>query len=395
MVLKCVFCSDLDLEYKFRHMPSKDVLIYEEDQLENFDNFIKKCLELKVDIVFIAGNLFGTSKPKNKTIEKVITSFKNLSDNGIKVFISPGSHDTPLSFSNDTPVHNIFKNIKNVNFLYSDDPASREIKYPVFKGQINNNSLQIFSLPTPFIKPDEFEFNLEIEEGFTSIIIISDIYSFKKETKKIFNNFLDMINDSGIDFLLVGGIIPDSIKKNNYKFQIINCPQIHQNNFNFCDCADGISICTFDDGKFTQLSDIIPISKFKVIHKIMELPQIIANEVNNQIYEIIKDYSNPKKHIFRLSLTGKMDKKQYHQIKIFKFSEMGRRLNYYFELLDKIEFEENSPDIQGLNVLNELKIFTDLKIDEIQKLSLGDSIKSDSIMYLKEALNQIEKDWGS
>ncbi len=69
MVIRVGLCSDIDLESKFKHMTTKKRLEYEEDQLSDFDQLIRTIIKQKIDAIFITGNLFGTAKPKNRTIE--------------------------------------------------------------------------------------------------------------------------------------------------------------------------------------------------------------------------------------------------------------------------------------------------------------------------------------
>jgi len=365
-------------------MSSKKITSYEIDQIKNFENFIDKTIEQKPNILFIAGNLFGTSKPKNKTIEKVGKSFKKLSNSGIEVFLLSGSHDTPLPFSNDRPIHHIFEDIEKIHFLFSKKGISKEIAEPMFKGQIKDNLFQIFSVPTPFKSPDQFEFNLKIEKDYTNVFIISDIFSFKKNPETIFTNFLNLLNKNELNALLIGGIQDNSIIKREYKFQTIECPQIHKNNLNFCENASGIAIHNFNNKKFSKRLDLIPISKLNVLHNIIDLSQIAPENVNDFIYENIKKNSD-QLNIFRLTLIGQIKKDLYHNIKIFKYSEIGRRINYYFELLDNIEFKESSQDIQRFDLLDELENFTR---DKINKLN-----QEDEVSIYQEAINLIKKDW--
>ena len=158
MVIRFTLCSDIDLENYFKHMTTKKWLEYEEDQLNDFERLIKTIIKQKIDALFIAGNLFGTPKPKNKTIEKVMKLLRDLTSKGTECFILPGDRDMPLNFSNDRPVHYIFEDLENVHLLLREDLQelrSRNVKKSSFTGIIKNEKLNLFSSPSPFIRLDE------------------------------------------------------------------------------------------------------------------------------------------------------------------------------------------------------------------------------------------------
>ncbi len=399
MAIRIALCSDIDLGFKFKHMTSKKGVIYENHQLEDFEVLISKIIENKVDVVLIAGNLFGTPKPKNKLIEKVVRGFKNLSSRGISVLILPGSHDMPLPFSDDRPVHHIFEDLENVFLLLSEETGvikSKKIGEPVFEGRIKSEKVTIFSPISPFIRLDKLDLDLKVGTESTNIFVISDISAFKKDFETIYTNFLEKLNNFGVNILLVGGVQPTSLKKKHIKFQIVHCPQIHKNNFNYCNEKDGLLISTLQGGKFINTLKPDSISKFDVKHEILDVNKIPFDKINDSIYEKIKQFSDSEKAIYKLSLTGKLDKAQYHNIEIFKFQEMGRRFNYYYELFDDIKFQESSPDIQGLNVTKELEQFTKDIIDRIvQEENIKGSDKKNVELIYEDAMNLIKQNWDS
>jgi DNA repair exonuclease SbcCD nuclease subunit len=69
-----------------------------EARRQDFDNAFKelvdRTIELKVDFMIIAGDLFHQARPSNVTLENTIKSFKRLKDAGIPVLTVDGSHDS-------------------------------------------------------------------------------------------------------------------------------------------------------------------------------------------------------------------------------------------------------------------------------------------------------------
>lgn len=399
MSLKCALCSDIDLGYKFKHMTSKQALSYEKRQLEHFDRLVNILIDEKVDIFVIAGNLYGVSKPKNQTIRIVNESLTRLSDSGIITLILPGSRDTPLYFSNDHPVHFIFQNIKNVYILQNADYSiniRKEITTLVFQNEIKGVPIQIFTTTSPFIRPSELDFNLQINEGYNTWFLFSDIHSFKANLEQELDALIDKLNQCNIDSLLIGGILPYSPKKSDLKFNLIPCPQFHQNHFDYTDQEAGLSIYSFDKGEFHLSGNSMKMSDFKLNHKQIDVSPLSINTINEEIEEVIKEGHDQKNKIYKITLFGKIDKNDYQKISIFDLIDKGKRLNYYFELHDLIEFNSEAPAVEGLIMLTELENFTNILISEIQdKTDLDDNQKSEEIFYLREAMNLIKKDWRS
>ena len=59
-----------------------------------FKELVDKTIELNVDFMIIAGDLFHQARPSNVTLENTIRSFKRLKDAGIPVLTVDGSHDS-------------------------------------------------------------------------------------------------------------------------------------------------------------------------------------------------------------------------------------------------------------------------------------------------------------
>jgi len=380
-------------------MTSKKAISLEKRQLEDFKILMNIVIDKKVDVLIIAGNLFGTARPKNQNIKIVNELLKQLSDSNIITLILPGVHDTPLYFSNDNPVHFIFQNIKNVHILQDNDYSSRikhEIDEPVFRGNIKNETIQIFTTTTPFIKPEELKFNLDIAEGYSNWFIISDIYSFKKDVELIYKEFLNELRNTKINALLIGGVIPNiqnTKQRDNDQFQVIHCPPIQLHHFEHGNREKGLTIHSFEDNNFTN-KELINISEISLHHKKININDYLISELNEELERQIKENADTRDKLCRVSLHGEIDKEDYHSIRIFDLIDKGNRLYFYFELKDLIRFDSGIEAVEGLDILKSLKEFTKTKIDEIQNnINMNSDLKEQEIKYLNKAIELIEKEW--
>ncbi len=83
---------------KFAHLSDCHIGGWREEKLrelsiESFSVAAEKCIEENVDFVVIAGDLFNTSVPSIDALKMVTSCLKKLHDNGIRVYVIPGSHD--------------------------------------------------------------------------------------------------------------------------------------------------------------------------------------------------------------------------------------------------------------------------------------------------------------
>jgi len=84
-----VHASDLHLGYSQYGLEAR-----RQDFDKAFSELVDKTIELKPDLMIIAGDLFHQPRPSNVTLENTIRSFKRLKDAGIPVLTVDGSHDS-------------------------------------------------------------------------------------------------------------------------------------------------------------------------------------------------------------------------------------------------------------------------------------------------------------
>jgi hypothetical protein len=417
MPLKVGVCSDLDLEYHFKHMTSKKQRDYENKQLVHFDKFIEVCLEKKIEVLIIAGNLFGTPKPKNYILEKVVKGFHKLTTNGIYIFILPGSHDTPLTYTMDRPIHHIFEEDERIKILHesvNEERFESKISNPVFEGNEGNEGdegdegdegelkgmpTNIFTVSSPryFNRIQDLEFDLKVGGDGDNLnwFIISDFMAYKDKAGEVASNFFNKLDDTDIELLLVGGIIPESIDINEYGFKTINCPQIHKNNFDYSNNPSGLRIFNLNESKRIEDSgEIIEISSLNLKQEILDINQIPVDKINDAIKNLINNSSNINT-LLQIKLYGNLDRENYHKIKIFHYLKKGKRMNFYFDLADLIQFEDTAPAIEGLSIIQELDNLVDLKIEKIESEFQGSEMElKQKISNYNESLNLIKDRWG-
>jgi len=94
---------------------------------EDFENAFKevadKTIELKPDLILIAGDLFHQARPSNVTLETTITNFRRLRDAGIPVLAVDGGHDSAPNMVTGT-ILNPLDRAGLINYLPRHEGAS-------------------------------------------------------------------------------------------------------------------------------------------------------------------------------------------------------------------------------------------------------------------------------
>lgn len=83
---------------KFAHMADCHIGSWRDPKLKDistiaFRKAIDRCIDENVDFVLIAGDLFNTSLPRIDNLKDAVSALKRLKEEGIPVYLIPGSHD--------------------------------------------------------------------------------------------------------------------------------------------------------------------------------------------------------------------------------------------------------------------------------------------------------------
>ncbi|MHA1784487.1 MAG: hypothetical protein ACTSVE_04775, partial [Candidatus Helarchaeota archaeon] len=364
-MIRCGFCSDFGLEYRFKHMTVKKHVLHEEKLLNHFDNLIKDCISMDLKALFIVGNLFYSATPKNRSINIVAQNFKMLSRNNIQVFVMPGPWDTPLYHSNDTLVHNLYSILPNVSIIAPPKDKksnSPEISCPLVENVIKFTDkdtdvkefpIEIFAPNSILIDPQKLKFNFKGNPKKFSIMALYGEITKKANLKKVRDKKLRIIpetlrelNKSNIDLLLLGGInfpLEDDLIK-SLKYNVLICPPAVPYDFNYNNINYGLQIENLESiGDAT--SKLVSQTGFKFIQEVISVTGSNPLSINNLAENLLQLQSNARDGYFQIKLEGHLSRANYQGIKIFDLIKKGKKLNFYFELRDEIEFLEVTQNI--------------------------------------------------
>jgi DNA repair exonuclease SbcCD nuclease subunit len=139
-----------------------------EDFVKAFVEFIDKTIELKPDFVIMAGDIFDSPKPSNKTLATAVRELRRLREAGIKVFAVDGSHDMEPNVMVGTilnPLHNagLLTYLPRVGSYEEENYYIYGIRSFRSLMEADNNIPHIFKEKPP--KPNPSKFNLMVFHG--------------------------------------------------------------------------------------------------------------------------------------------------------------------------------------------------------------------------------------
>lgn len=105
--LRIVHVADTHLDPPLRYLGPR-VEERRRDFLKAFDYVVEKVLELKPDVMLVAGDLYDRVNPRNPPRTWVMRAFRRVRSEGVRVYVVGGNHDTPRSVEEGaSPLHEL------------------------------------------------------------------------------------------------------------------------------------------------------------------------------------------------------------------------------------------------------------------------------------------------
>lgn len=187
MAVRILHCADLHMDSPFESLAPEKAAVMRKEQRELIMNIADVAQENKVDLVFLAGDLFDSALAYYETCDVLSEAFEKIA---VPVFIAPGNHDyycsaSPYAFLNFSDNVHIFK--KQVIESVELDALGVRIFGAGFTSADAGNILDGFAAP------DDDKINLAVLHAN----LMGDAYN--RITPK-------NIAESGLDYLALGHI---------------------------------------------------------------------------------------------------------------------------------------------------------------------------------------------
>lgn len=132
-MVRIIHCADFHIGATFPVNGDK----FRETLIDDFNRLVSLCIDKDIDILLIAGDLFDSNRVWGISLSTVIDGLRRLSENGLKCFILPGTHDklTKDSIYQQLPkISNVFIFGLDCDYYY-DDTTGIYITGNAYKGE--------------------------------------------------------------------------------------------------------------------------------------------------------------------------------------------------------------------------------------------------------------------
>lgn len=154
--MKIAHLADLHLGFRAYHrVTPRGVNVREADVSDAFRRAVARTIELRPDLVLIAGDVFHTVRPSNTSIADAFRQLSVLTDGlpGVPVVMIAGNHDSPRS-SDTGNILALFREIPGVTVVADE---SRRVHLPEIETAVlclPHNSLAVEGEPPVAMQPD-------------------------------------------------------------------------------------------------------------------------------------------------------------------------------------------------------------------------------------------------
>ena len=127
--MRIAHLADLHLGYRAYHrMTPRGVNVREDDVAQAFRRVVARVVELRPDLVLVAGDVFHTVRPSNTAIADAFRQFCVLTERlpGVPVVMIAGNHDSPRS-SDTGNILTLFREIEGVHVVCDE---CRSVRLP-------------------------------------------------------------------------------------------------------------------------------------------------------------------------------------------------------------------------------------------------------------------------
>ncbi|GIM29180.1 exonuclease SbcCD subunit D [Clostridium polyendosporum] len=355
--IKILHCGDLHFDTPFSELPHSLAEIKKEELREIFSNIIDFGRKEKVNLIFIAGDLFDNLRVTKSTLDFIRKKFEEIKNIG--VFIAAGNHD-PF---NKKSFYELIEWSENVH-IFSDTFEAIEIEE---FGTVVYGA----SFGTSYVKESMLK-NFKSEEKHKNLIKLMILHGdvASSEGGNEYNPItIDDIEKCGVDYLALGHrhFFSGIKRAGNTYYAYSGCPEGR----GFDETGDKGIILGEIGINYANLSFISVCKRRYFIEQVDVTDCKSYEEIKERILLSIKD-NKKEENLYKIVLKGELTEDFIINLDVLQ--EKLKNYFYFFKMEDntslKIDFDELSREfsIKGIYARKLLKSIKEESNEETKKI---------------------------
>lgn len=352
--MKVVITADNHLNKYYSKMRPNQLEERRKQLAEQFGKVVDYALENGADLFLHCGDLFDMPNPRNPPVSYVGRKLVELERNGVATFLVVGNHDKPkmTTGAGGSSPQQIFDAFE-VSQVYRD------------ASQINSDTVEVDGHG---IAVSGISHNPLLDDGADplagkEIDVDADLSillaHYGVEGHLANRTSEPVISHASIDSIgtdvICSGHIHNPADFSIGSTEVVVPGATERMEFGEIDRDTGFYELEFDGDSVE--TNYIELDSQAMGEETVSTNSLEGENPTQKVLELINDVSDPDQ-LFKLRFEGTITRKQYHRLGVHEIWDHGRSSNFYFDLVDEIEFEvEDDVQVGGerLSQVEELK----------------------------------------
>jgi DNA repair exonuclease SbcCD nuclease subunit len=382
--MKAIVTSDNHLNKYYSKMRPNQLEERRKQIAEQFGKVVDYAIEEDADLFLHCGDLFDMPNPRNPAVSYVAGKLVELKQNGIPSFLIVGNHDKPkmttgAGGSSPQDIYDSF-DVSRV-FKHADRIETETLKVDGVEVAVSGIS------HNPLLGEDEDPLQGKSVDADADVSILLAHYGVEDHLAGRTNE--PIISHGSVDSLdidvLCSGHIHKPADLSIGGTEIIVPGGTERMGFGEIDRDTGFYVFSAGDGGIeAEYIDLEP----QPMHEETISANALKHENATKKALKIAGGSSDADQMFKLRLEGTLTRDQYHRLDVRQLWNQGRSSNFYFDLVDDIEFEvENRIGVNGERLS---------QVEELKRVAgqVEESAEDDEKEAVREAREKVLSDYG-
>lgn len=352
--MKAIITADNHLNKYYSKMRPNQLEKRRRQLEERFGAVVDYAIEEDADLFLHCGDLFDMPNPRNPPISFVAKKLVELEKNGIKTFLVVGNHDKPkmttgAGGSSPQRIYDAF----DVSRIFSDHNEIQKEEV-----ELEDTDVTVAGIShNPLLEGGDDPLEGKKVGRGTDLTILLAHYGVEGHLAGRTNE--PAISHASIDSVGADVVCSGHIHKpKDFEVgqqNIIVPGATERMAFGELEHDTGFYVMNYDgEDVETEYVDLEP---QPMTEKTISSNDLKGDSPTQEVLSIVEDQSDPEQ-LFKLRFEGILSREQYHRLDNHKIWQQGRDLNFYFDLVDDLEFEvQDQIELGGerLSQVEELK----------------------------------------